>query len=75
MQLKKAKEFLAFATVINLSKPMVDRTIKIKQNYNIKLPDAVIAATALSKKMTLVTRNAEDFKGIKIKIYNPFEDS
>jgi len=74
-QLKKAKEFLDFATVINLSKPIVDRSIKIKQDYNIKLPDAVIAATALSKKMTLVTRNAEDFKGIKIKIYNPFEDS
>jgi predicted nucleic acid-binding protein len=74
-QLKKAKEFLDFATAINLSKPIVDRTIKIKQDYNIKLPDAVIAATALSKKMTLVTRNAEDFNGIKVKIYNPFEDS
>ena len=72
-QLKKAKEFLDFATVINLTKLIVDRTIKIKQTHNIKFPDAVIAATALSKKFTLVTRNAEDFKGLKIKMYNPFD--
>jgi len=72
-QLKKAKEFLDFATVINLNKSIVDRAIKIKQTHNIKLPDAVIAATALSKKLTLVTRNAEDFKGIKVKIYDPFD--
>jgi hypothetical protein len=74
-QLKKATEFLGFATVINMSKPVIDKTIKIRQTHNIRLPDAVIAATALSRNMTLVTRNADDFKGIKIKIYNPFGDS
>ena len=73
-RIKKAKEFLDFATVINLTKPVVDRTIRIKQTHNIKFPDAVIAATALSKKFTLVTRNAEDFIDIKIKIYNPFDE-
>jgi len=71
--LKKAKEFLDFATVINLTKPIVDKAIKIKQTHNIKLPDAVIAATALSRKLILVTGNVEDFRGIKIKIYNPFD--
>lgn len=59
--------------MINLSKPIVDRTIKIKQSRNIKLPDAAIAATALSKKFTLVTRNTEDFKGVKVRVYNPFD--
>ena len=73
-QLKKAKSFLDFATVINLSKHITDKTIKMKQVHNIKLPDAVIAATALSKKLTLVTRNTEDFKGLRIKIYNPFSE-
>ena len=74
-QLKKAKEFLDFAKVINLNKPVVDKTIRIKQTHNIKLPDAIIAATALLRKLTLVTRNVEDFKGIKIKIYNPFSET
>lgn len=64
-QLKKA---------IDLNKPVVDKTIWIKQSHNIKLPDAIIAATALLRKLILVTRNAEDFKGIKIKIYNPFSE-
>lgn len=72
-QMQKAKEFLSFATVISLNRLISDRTIIIKQSHNIKLPDAIIAATALSRNFTLVTRNSEDFKELKIKIYNPFE--
>jgi len=48
--------------------------IDIKRTYKIKLSDAVIAATALSNNLILVTRNTDDFKGvIDLEIYNPFK--
>ena len=42
--------------------------------YRIKLPDAIIAATALAYDLTLLTRNTADFGGIGgLKIINPWE--
>lgn len=44
-------------------------------DYKIKLPDAIIAATALNNDFILATRNEQDFINIKnIKIFNPFSD-
>ena len=43
------------------------------RDYKIKLPDAIIAATALNNDFVLVTRNEQDFINIKnIQIFNPF---
>ena len=71
---EKAKEFISFSKVIYLTKKIADRSIEIRREYKIKLPDAVIAATASSKNLTLVTRNDDDFKDIQyLEIYNPFE--
>jgi len=40
-----------------------------------KLPDAVIAATALTHECTLVTRNESDFSGVcALEVVNPFRD-
>lgn len=68
-----AKDFLSFAKVIPLENHVVDRVIEIKQNYKIKLPDAIIAATAMSEGLHLVTRNTSDFKNIDVSLFNPFE--
>ncbi|MBK8704770.1 MAG: PIN domain-containing protein [Saprospiraceae bacterium] len=35
---------------------------KLRKQYKIKLPDAIIAATALVYDLTLVTRNISDFQ-------------
>jgi len=35
--------------------------------------DALIAATALVRGMTVVTRNVADFKGLNVRILNPWE--
>lgn len=34
--------------------------------------DSLLAATAMSKHMTLVTRNTKDFAGLPVSLYNPW---
>lgn len=59
---------------IELTSEIAERTIQLRKHYRIKLPDAVIAATALESKLTLVTRNERDFEKIpSIQLLNPFE--
>jgi predicted nucleic acid-binding protein len=36
--------------------------------------DAMIAATALRHKLTVVTRNVRDFERFKVSVFNPFND-
>lgn len=58
---------------VPLLREIEEQTIQLKRQYKIKLPDAIIAATALHKEAFLVTRNANDFQGIaELKIQNPF---
>ncbi|MBR8840044.1 MAG: type II toxin-antitoxin system VapC family toxin [Stigonema ocellatum SAG 48.90 = DSM 106950] len=58
---------------VPLSREIQDQTIQLKRRYKIKLPDAIIAATALNQDTFLVTRNVSDFQGVAgLKIENPF---
>ncbi len=70
---KNLKEFINSANIIEISPDITERTIKLRLNHSIKLPDAIIAATALSHNLILLTRNINDFKGIsKLKTENPW---
>ncbi|RCW41371.1 MULTISPECIES: type II toxin-antitoxin system VapC family toxin [unclassified Halanaerobium] len=71
---KKSQEFLLNSSIYNINDKIADKTISLRREYKIKLPDAIIAATALGNGFTLVTRNENDFINIKnIKLYNPFK--
>ena len=70
----KAKEFLGHSKVLPVDDDLADLTIELRRNSNIKLADALIAATALLNDLVLVTRNEEDFAMIDdLTIYNPFK--
>jgi len=58
------EEFFAAATVLSLSDLVISRAIEIRQLRKLKLSDALIAGTALSHRLTLVTRNVQDFEEI-----------
>jgi hypothetical protein len=47
--------------------------IDIRKEKSIKLPDAIIAATAVQYSAILVTRNTKDFKALALETYNPFD--
>ena len=53
---------------------IVQKVITIRQNQRIKLPDAIIATTALLHDCILVTRDITDFSGLSgLAVLNPFE--
>jgi len=57
--------------VYYLDDDIAEETIVIRQKYKIKMPDAVIAATALINNLTLVTANARDFESTGVKLLIP----
>jgi len=68
------KDFVDEANIINLSESIVNKTIELRKEFKIKLPDSIIAASALINDFTLITRNTDDFKNIiKLNIINPYD--
>ena len=67
------RSFINDSTVIELERSIKYNTVDIRKIHNIKLPDAIIAATALVYNLTLITRNVSDFKNIiGLKLKNPW---
>jgi len=67
------EKFVSGAIVSPLSDEVIDKTIELRRTCKIKLPDAIIAATALVNDQILLTRNETDFEKIKdLLVINPF---
>lgn len=72
---KVINDFIIECKVLQLDDSVVEKTIEICKSHKIKLPDAVIAATALVNDLALVTRNISDFKNIKdLELLNPWAE-
>jgi len=64
--------FINDATVLDLKGNVVDASIEIRKKHKTKLPDAIIAATALVYDLVLISRNTSDFKHIDgLKVIDP----
>jgi len=50
--------------VLDLTNNVVETCIIIRKKHKTKLPDAIIAATALVYDLTIISRNTSDFKNI-----------
>jgi predicted nucleic acid-binding protein len=58
---------------IPLSRAVADKVIALRSQFSIKLPDAIIAASALTENLPFMTRNTDDFRRIdKLVLVNPF---
>lgn len=68
------KNFIAECKVFSLDEAVKLKTIEIRRTHKIKLPDAIIGATALEYNLTIITRNISDFDDvIGLNVVNPFE--
>ena len=70
---KFIQELLSLFKMLYIDREIADKVIEIRKKGRIKLPDAIIAATAMSNELFLITRNIDDFKKIEVSISNPFE--
>ncbi len=74
-QLQNVTDFIQEIEVLALTDAIVGGTIEIRRSQKIKLPDAVIAATAIVHDLTLISRNDYDFRKVpELKYLNPFTD-
>ena len=70
---KESEEFISLADVIWIDQHIIEKSIEIRKNHKIKLPDAIIAATALTRGLILVTHNEDDFVGVHdLMLINPY---
>jgi predicted nucleic acid-binding protein len=56
--------FVQNVEVVPLDELVTQQTIRLRQQHRMKLPDAIIAATALAHGITLLTRNVGDFRNM-----------
>jgi predicted nucleic acid-binding protein len=63
-QISARKMVIEACHIINFNTTIRDAAIELKQQYNVKIPDAIIAATALINRKVLLTAD-KDFKKIK----------
>lgn len=58
------KEFISASEVFTLDESIITKSIEIRKKHRTKLPDAIIAGTAVVNNLTIITRNTKDFINI-----------
>ncbi|MFP5212654.1 MAG: type II toxin-antitoxin system VapC family toxin [Acidobacteriota bacterium] len=67
------KDILNLCEILYMDLNIAEIVIELRKQHRIKLPDAIIAATAIYHDFTLITGDTEDFNGLGLNISNPFQ--
>jgi hypothetical protein len=71
---QETENLLSILIRIPIDDSIVQKVIEIRQTNRIKLPDAIIAATAIVYNCTIITRNISDFSRLSgLVVVNPFD--
>ncbi len=62
---RRIRRLLEPMTDIAVDAAIAERAGRLRRGTALRLPDALIAATALQHRLTLVTRNVRHFEGVK----------
>lgn len=63
-EILRIERFIQATIVLALDEPVIIETIRLRRQHKRKLPDTIIAATALVHQLTALTRNIADFRTI-----------
>ena len=73
-EIRAIDKMLDTGELIYIDTDIAQQTIKLRQEYKVKTPDAIIAATALVNNSELWTANTSDFSNIEdLKLHNPLK--
>jgi predicted nucleic acid-binding protein len=68
------RDLLSQFEKVPLMSEIEEIAISLKRQRRIKLPDAILAATAIHVAAYLVTRNTADFRNVdELQVYNPWD--
>jgi predicted nucleic acid-binding protein len=71
---QKISSLLKNFSEVGIDSKTIDQAVMIRKAVRIKIPDAIIAASAILAESSLLTRNTEDFKGISaLTLVNPYK--
>ncbi|MEP7159161.1 MAG: PIN domain-containing protein, partial [Chloroflexota bacterium] len=69
---RRVRRLLEPMTSLAIDASIAERAGRLRRGTACRLPDALIAATAIELRLTLVTRNKRDFEGMRgLRIRNP----
>lgn len=67
-----AETLLSTLTRVELSEPIARRAVELRQSLRLKLPDAIVLASAEVEGCILVTRNTRDFPANDPRVRFPY---
>lgn len=66
------RRFFDAAPMLPITQAVIEEATRLRQQRKVSLGDALIAATALDHKLTLITHNTKDFEWIEnLVVYDP----